>query len=119
MIDHIGLRTQNMPALRAFYGAVLPVLGYPLTADYGEAIAFGEGMPLWISASDAPTSSVHIAFKATSRESVQRFYETAIQHGARDNGAPGLRPDYHEHYYGAFVVDPDGNNIEAVYHGEH
>ncbi|UTH75160.1 VOC family protein [Chromobacterium sp. IIBBL 290-4] len=116
MIDHIGLRTHQMDRMRAFYAAVLAELGYALSADYGESIAFGEKMTLWISASDAAPSSTHLAFQAPSRDAVERFHAAALKLGAGDHGAPGLRPHYHEHYYAAFVIDPDGNNIEAVCH---
>jgi catechol 2,3-dioxygenase-like lactoylglutathione lyase family enzyme len=116
MIDHIGLRTQRMELMRRFYSDVLTALGYDLSADYGESVAFGERMPFWISTSDAAPSSAHLAFKAPSRAAVDKFHAAAMAFGASDHGAPGLRPHDHDHYYAAFVIDPDGNNIEAVCH---
>ena len=88
------------------------------TPHGGAAAGFGaEGKPFfWISTGDHPKGALHVAFAAASRAVVDEFYKAAIAAGGRDNGAPGLRPHYHANYYGAFVFDPDGNNVEAVCH---
>jgi len=115
LIDHIGLRARDFEATKRFYRAVLTAIG---RADaIRETGAYFSADELWIDAADeAGTSRVHIAFQAPDRETVHRFYEAALEAGGKDNGAPGER-HYHPGYYGAFVFDPDGNNIEAVYHG--
>jgi predicted lactoylglutathione lyase len=88
--------------------------------DFGVAVGFGRPgeVPLWIGEAEGGTtaSSVHLALSSADRASVDAFYAAAMAAGARDNGPPGLRPEYHEHYYGAFVIDADGNNLEAVCH---
>ena len=120
MLDHIGLRTRQLKEMFAFYEAVLAPLGFSKQKDYGVAAGFGkEGMhPLWIGRADGDVvaSSVHLALTADSRNAVDDFYKAALANGGKDNGPPGLRPQYHENYYGAFVIDPDGNNLEAVCH---
>jgi catechol 2,3-dioxygenase-like lactoylglutathione lyase family enzyme len=120
MLDHIGLRTRQLKEMFAFYEAVLAPLGFSKQKDFGVAAGFGkEGMhPLWIGQAegDAVASSVHLALTADSRGAVDDFYKAALANGGSDNGPPGLRPQYHEAYYGAFVIDPDGNNLEAVCH---
>ena len=117
MLDHIGLTTTRLKEMFAFYEAVLAPLGYSKQKDFGVAAGFGKDgeLPFWIGEGTG-TSSVHLAIAAASRADVDAFYEAAIANGARDNGPPGLRPQYHENYYGAFVLDPDGNNLEAVCH---
>lgn len=123
MIDHIGIPVSDHARSRAFYLAVLAPLGYGIqmevTAEqtgHDAATGFGsEGKPsFWIGAGEA--ARMHVAFVAKSRAAVNAFYREALAHGASDNGAPGLRPHYHADYYGAFVLDPDGHNIEAVCH---
>jgi catechol 2,3-dioxygenase-like lactoylglutathione lyase family enzyme len=120
MLDHIGLRTRQLKEMFAFYEAVLAPLGFSKQKDFGVAAGFGkEGMhPLWIGQAegDAVASSVHLALTADSRGAVDDFYKAALANGGPDNGPPGLRPQYHAAYYGAFVIDPDGNNLEAVCH---
>jgi catechol 2,3-dioxygenase-like lactoylglutathione lyase family enzyme len=125
MIDHIGLQTSDYPRSRAFYVKALAPLGYVPVMDVTreqsgsyEGTGFGaDGRPyFWIGGGDAQSGSTHVAFTAASRMDVDRFYTAAIVAGGRDNGAPGVRPHYHANYYGAFVLDPDGNNIEAVCH---
>ena len=111
LIDHIHLRTQDLPAMKRFYAAVLEVVGVPVT-DGGEHFFADE---LWVDVGE-PASHVHLAFQAPDQETVQRFHAAALAHGGRDNGGPGERP-YHPGYYAAFAYDPDGNNIEAVFHG--
>jgi catechol 2,3-dioxygenase-like lactoylglutathione lyase family enzyme len=115
-IDHVHLRTRNLPETQRFYRAVLGALGKSLSDNDANHVWCDE---LWIDALGADQSSathVHLAFQAKDREMVKRFYEAGLAAGGRDNGAPGERP-YHPGYYGAFLLDPDGNNIEAVFHG--
>ena len=115
MLDHIGLRARDFDALVEFYETCLTPLGYARTGSYDGGVGFGKNdtAPLWIIASKEAPSSVHIAFNSPSRTAVDAFYEAAIEKGAKDNGKPGTR--YGDNYYAAFVIDPDGNNIEAVY----
>ena len=120
LIDHIQLVVRDLDASRAFYAAVFEVLGVPMG---GEGAGYFWADELFVSTPDSDaahgqlTGRHHLAFQAQDRAMVDRFHEVALAHGGKDNGAPGLR-DYHPGYYGAFVLDPDGNNIEAVYHGE-
>lgn len=118
MIDHVGLIVASCERSRDFYAQALAPLGYALVETHDGAAAFGPpDMPLfWIYEGPNPHTQVHIALSAADRDGVDRFHAAALAAGATDNGAPGLRPEYHEHYYGAFVLDPDGNNIEAVCH---
>ena len=112
LLDHIHLRVADLDASRRFYEGALAPLGIPVRA--GEhSFAADE---LYVSADGEPTSGLHIAFQAPDRETVQRFHEAAIAAGGRDNGGPGER-EYHPGYYAAYVLDPDGTNVEAVYHG--
>jgi catechol 2,3-dioxygenase-like lactoylglutathione lyase family enzyme len=112
LFDHVHLRVADLEASKRFYEAVLRAVGRELTA--GErAFASDE---LYVSADGPPTGNLHIAFQAADEETVQRFHEAGLGAGGRDNGGPGER-DYHPGYYSAFVLDPDGNNVEAVYHG--
>jgi catechol 2,3-dioxygenase-like lactoylglutathione lyase family enzyme len=118
-IDHIGLVVKDLAASKRFYTAVLDALGIPLGGETPEDFWFDE---LFVSsqaskeAQGTLTGRIHLAFQARDRAMVDRFYRAALAAGGRDNGAPGERP-YHPGYYAAFVLDPDGNNIEAVYHG--
>lgn len=117
MIDHIGLRVSNYARSKTFFEKALAPLGYSLVMEFGGAAAgFGaQGKPdFWIS--PGPTTPVHVAILAANRATVDAFHKAALAAGGRDNGAPGLRPEYHASYYGAFVFDPDGNNVEAVCH---
>jgi catechol 2,3-dioxygenase-like lactoylglutathione lyase family enzyme len=111
LIDHLHLRTVDLDASRRFYAAILEVLGIPLVAGDGHFYAD----ELWVDRGEAP-SRVHFAFQAADRETVDRWYAAGLAGGGRDNGAPGER-SYHPGYYAAFLLDPDGNNVEAVYHG--
>jgi catechol 2,3-dioxygenase-like lactoylglutathione lyase family enzyme len=125
MLDHIGFTVADMPTSKAFYAAALAPLGLSIlmevlkeeTGGY-EGAGFGSaGKPFfWIGTGDKAKGGVHVAFNAASRAEVDAFYAAAIAAGGRDNGKPGPRPHYHPNYYGAFVFDPDGNNIEAVCH---
>jgi predicted lactoylglutathione lyase len=116
MIDHVTLRVSDFQASRAFYITVLEPLGYaePWSDDELRAADWGQ---LSISQDEKPlTENVHLAFVARDRTQVDEFHRVATAAGYRDNGAPGERPIYHDGYYGGFVLDPDGNNIEAVFH---
>jgi uncharacterized protein len=117
-IDHVTLRARDLPASRRFYEAALAPLSFGLEFEHEGLLAFGSGESgrLIIYASERPVAGFHVAFSAPSREAVDRFHTAALEAGGRDNGAPGLRPEYHEGYYGAYVFDPDGNNVEAVHH---
>ena len=120
LIDHLQLVTPDLEASRRFYGAVLEALDVPIG---GEAERFFWADELFVSAVDSiaaqgrPTGRCHLAFQARDRAMVDAFYKAALAHGGKDNGAPGERA-YHPGYYAAFVLDPDGNNIEAVFHGD-
>lgn len=124
MIDHIGLAVKEMDRAKAFYIEALKPLGIgvilEVTAEEtgGDAHAgFGKDRPFfWIGTGDKPKGGAHVAFTAQTRAEVDSFHRAALAAGGRDNGAPGPRPHYHKHYYGAFILDPDGNNIEAVCH---
>jgi catechol 2,3-dioxygenase-like lactoylglutathione lyase family enzyme len=118
MYDHIGLRVRDLDASVRFYSAALGALGHVLaSADASSAGLGPEGAPaLWLYAagSEIAHSAVHVAFSARSRSAVDAFYREGLKARGRDNGAPGLRPDYSPTYYAAFLLDPDGNNVEAV-----
>ena len=120
-IDHAKLPITDLDASRAFYSAALAPLGYKLVWDEEPTLGFGMGdggdddEPFALERGEAPNVRTHIAFTATSPEQVDAFYEAAIAAGARDNGPPGERP-YGRYYYAAFVLDPDGHNIEVVCH---
>ncbi|MBC7768097.1 MAG: VOC family protein [Phycisphaerales bacterium] len=114
LIDHVHLRVADLAAAKSFYRAVFGALGRDPGFESDEAISFDE---LWIDAADkAGPSHVHLAFQAEDRHAVVRFYEAGLAAGGRDNGPPGER-DYHPGYFAAFLLDPDGHNVEAVYHG--
>jgi catechol 2,3-dioxygenase-like lactoylglutathione lyase family enzyme len=113
LIDHIHLRVKDLAKSRAFYSAVLEAVGREITFETEHFFVADE---LFVDAADAAVSRVHLAFQAGDAETVKRFHEAGLAHGGTDNGAPGERP-YHPGYYGAFILDPDGNNIEAVWHG--
>ena len=117
MIDHMGLAVTDLDASVAFYTRALAPLGYAVVLRFPQVVGFGvAGKPdFWI-ATGKPTDKLHVAFRATGRGQVRAFYQAALAAGARDNGPPGIREIYHPNYYGAFVHDPDGHNIEAVCH---
>ncbi len=117
MLDHIGLAVRDLKASKAFYVSALAPLGYVVVMEFEGACGLGAGgkPDFWIGQGE-PTHSLHVAFVSPDRKSVDAFHRAALAAGGRDNGAPGLRPQYHPTYYGAFVFDPDGNNIEAVCH---
>jgi len=124
MIDHTGLKVSNPEKSRHFYNRALAPLGYQAMMQIprehtGGKVVVGYGVPpkpdFWLSEGE-PQDKLHIAFRADTRAQVDEFFKAALIAGGRDNGAPGLRPHYHPDYYGAFVLDPDGHNIEACCH---
>jgi catechol 2,3-dioxygenase-like lactoylglutathione lyase family enzyme len=127
MLDHVGFPVSDYARSKAFYERALAPLGYALIMEVGAehtesgspAAGFGaNGKPdFWIGGEGGLAKQMHIAIAAKDRAMVDAFYQAALAAGAKDNGAPGLRPQYHPDYYGAFVLDPDGHNIEAVCHG--
>jgi catechol 2,3-dioxygenase-like lactoylglutathione lyase family enzyme len=118
MIDHIVLNVRDYEASKRFYVGALAPLGYEIILEVEQMAGLGtEGKPeLWIAQRGEPSAPVHVALASADRRTVGEFYTAALAAGGRDNGAPGLRPVYHEQYYGAFVLDPDGNYVEAVCH---
>lgn len=125
MIDHTGLQVKHPEKSRHFYNKALAPLGYRMLAEIPKEytdnkVVLGYGVApkpdFWISEGIPNQPRIHIAFRAESRKQVDEFYKAALESGGLDNGAPGLRPHYHKDYYGAFVLDPDGHNIEAVCH---
>ena len=125
MIDHTGVAVSNFEKSKAFYSAALAPIGFQKLAEFpaavtGSADVVGFGEPpkpeFWIHSGTPNNPPIHVAFRVTSRALVDAFYQGALAAGGRDNGAPGVRPHYHPDYYGAFVLDPDGHNIEAVCH---
>ena len=118
MIDHLSLPVANYEQSKSFFQAVLAPLGHALVMEHPiSGGGFGShGKPTFWIKQGSPTATVHVAFSCEDRASVDKFHETAIAFGATDNGPPGLRSEYHPTYYGAFILDPDGNNIEAVCH---
>jgi catechol 2,3-dioxygenase-like lactoylglutathione lyase family enzyme len=118
MIDHIMLGVRDYERSKRFYTEALKPLGYGFVMEFGKSGGLGErGKPdFWISQAEKPHTKMHVAFSAPTRKMVDEFYQAAIKAGAQDNGGPGLRKHYHENYYGAFVTDPDGHNVEAVCH---
>lgn len=117
MYDHIGLKVRDLDASLRFYEAALGALGHRLDSRYEGGAGLGpQGAPaLWLNAdAQAPRSATHVAFHAPDRAAVDRFHAAGLRSGGRDNGAPGPRPDYGPTYYAAFLIDPDGHNVEAV-----
>lgn len=113
LIDHVHLRVSDLEASKRFYRAVLEALGRGIVME-GEGYFTSD--ELFVSDDGPPTSGLHLAFQTAGPEEVQRFHAAGLRAGGRDNGAPGERP-YHPGYYGAYLLDPDGNNVEAVHHG--
>jgi len=128
MIDHLSSYTRHFDSARQFYESTLTALGYPVTAEmvasWDEAFptrricAFGPNgkAVFWLIESTEEHTPRHLAFAAASREDVHAFHDAGLANGGQSNGEPGPRPIYHQHYYGSFLLDPDGNNIEAVFH---
>jgi catechol 2,3-dioxygenase-like lactoylglutathione lyase family enzyme len=120
-LDHVGLDVADYDASRSFYEAALAPLGIRLIMEPRPKIGgFGDDFPFfWIAERGrGPDSGTHVAFRVEERGTVDAFHDAAVAAGGRDNGAPGVREMYHPNYYGAFVLDPDGNNVEAVCHAE-
>lgn len=119
MLDHISLNVSDYARTKAFYLAALQPLGIQLLMDHpeisGGAIGTGETLDIWIQGDMNAVPPVHICFAATSREQVEQFHAAALAAGGTDNGAPGVREQYAPNYYAAFVIDPDGNNLEVLY----
>ncbi|HSK02341.1 MAG TPA: VOC family protein [Kofleriaceae bacterium] len=120
MIDHIGISVTDLDRSIAFYERALAPLGYTLIMKFdGQAAGFGAGgkPDFWLGVGPGtPPSPTHVAFRTKGRADVRAFHEAALAAGGKDNGPPGVREMYHPDYYGAFVLDPDGHNIEAVCH---
>jgi catechol 2,3-dioxygenase-like lactoylglutathione lyase family enzyme len=125
MLDHIGLRVTDVERARSFYNKALAPLGVTIVMEVsaeetgaGAYLGYGEGMKpyFWLGEDKRATELLHVAFAADTRTKVDAFYKAAMEAGGRDNGPPGVRTLYHPNYYGAFVLDPDGHNIEAVCH---
>ena len=114
LIDHLQVNVRDLAAARRFYAAILETLGIPIV-DMPPASAFYAD-ELWVTDQGTPAGRMHFAFQAPDRETVDRFHAAGLGAGGRDNGSPGERA-YHPGYYAAFLLDPDGNNVEAVYHG--
>lgn len=119
VLDHVGFAVSDVERSRRFFEEALRPLGFGVVLAFGEPPVLGIGMPhmpqLWLHEGE-PSAPVHVAFHAVDRPAVDAFHAAALAAGGRDNGGPGLRPHYHPSYYGAFVLDPDGNNVEAVCH---
>jgi catechol 2,3-dioxygenase-like lactoylglutathione lyase family enzyme len=127
MLDHTGITVSDMNRSKAFYSRALAPLSINLLMEVtpeqsgaGAHAGFGAGAKpfFWIGTGPRVSGPIHVAFTADSRADVNAFHRAALAAGGKDNGAPGLRPHYHPSYYGAFVLDPDGNNIEAVCHAQ-
>ena len=128
MLDHIAIRVSDLARSKEFYRAALRPLHYALRKEIPDAAGFGvadgpgkspdPGGDFWLIRSNPPLPRIHVAFNASAREQVDVFFAAACAAGGISNGAPGLRPEYHPHYYAAFILDPDGYNIEVVCHLE-
>jgi len=118
MIDHIGIHVKDIERSKAFYTKALAPLGYTILRDFGPHVGMGAGQKpdFWMSEGTGEPNRLHICFVAKDRAVVRAFHAAAMAAGGRDNGQPGLRVEYHPNYYGGFVFDPDGNNIEVVKH---
>ena len=125
MLDHVGVPVSDFMRSKGFYLKVLAPLGYDLVLEVASEetgghshAGFGQGAKpqFWIGSGKPVRGQAHFAFTAKDRAAVRAFHQAALEAGGKDNGAPGLRPHYHQNYYGAFVLDPDGHNIEAVCH---
>jgi catechol 2,3-dioxygenase-like lactoylglutathione lyase family enzyme len=116
MIDHLTVRVRDVKKSRDFFVKALAPLGYEVVMEFGEGCGLGvKGKPdFWIA--PGKQEPLHIAFRARTRQAVDAFHAAALQAGGKDHGKPGMRTEYHPDYYGAFVIDPDGHNVEAVCH---
>ena len=121
MIDHVTLNVADLAAARSFYAAALEPLGYAPAIEHDDQVGFvsPDRYPdFWLARRDPVGGSTHVAFRVADRATVAAFHDAALAAGGTDNGAPGLRPQYSETYYGAFVLDPDGNYVEAMTYSE-
>jgi catechol 2,3-dioxygenase-like lactoylglutathione lyase family enzyme len=120
LFDHVSLPVRDLARSRAFYERALQPFGVRVVeSSLGPGFAIDDRGDFWIREQEMAAGSVHIAFAAPDRETVDAFHAAAVEAGGVDNGRPGLRPHYHSGYYAAFVLDPDGNNVEAVFQGDH
>jgi catechol 2,3-dioxygenase-like lactoylglutathione lyase family enzyme len=120
LFDHVQLPVRDIARSRTFYERALQPFGVRVVQrSQGPGFAIDDRGDFWIMEQEMAAASVHIAFAAPDRETVDAFHAAAVEAGGVDNGRPGLRPHYHSGYYAAFVLDPDGNNVEAVFHGDH
>lgn len=120
LFDHVRLPVRDIARSRAFYERALQPFGVRVVeSSQGPGFTIDDREDFWIMEQEMAAGSVHIAFAAPDRETVDAFHAAAVEAGGVDNGRPGLRPHYHSGYYAAFVLDPDGNNVEAVFHGDH
>lgn len=127
ILDHVTLTVSDYPRSKAFYEKALAPLGIKPLMDFGQACGFGREQPeFWLGSGPASfqkpehlatITPTHVAFRARDRQEVDAFHQAALAAGGKDYGAPGVRSHYHPNYYGAFVLDPDGHDIEAVFHG--
>ena len=119
VVDHLWLRSASVPGAKRFYETIAPVVGIQLVHDEGKKVRFTDGVGSFSFVSgEEPTTNVHVAFGVESVEAVEEFHRIGRAAGYRSNGAPGARPEYRAGYYGAFLLDPDGHNVEAVFHNE-
>jgi catechol 2,3-dioxygenase-like lactoylglutathione lyase family enzyme len=118
MFDHVGIGVTDLAASKAFFLEALAPLGVGVVMEFPQAVGLGppNKPAFWLSPASSKPAALHLAFAAENREQVAEFYRRAIAAGAQDNGPPGLRPHYHANYYAAFVIGPDGHNVEAVCH---
>jgi len=119
MIDHVGLPVRDFARSKAFYEKLLAPLGYTIAMEFDGKVggfAVGGKPDFWIAEEAPPPTEVHVAFLAQDRATVDAFHAAGLAAGGKDNGKPGLRTEYHASYYGAFIDDPDGHNVEAVCH---
>ena len=121
MIDHLTVRVSNLAQSEAFYGKALEAIGYKNVGNYGGAVGFAPDGDvnrgsLWVAEGDYVTKGMHVGFFVDTHEVVQRFYKEAMRAGGKSDGEPGSRPEYGGNYYAAFVLDPDGNSIEACFY---
>ena len=117
-IDHVTIKVKDLAAAKRFYAGALAPLGYAVLMEFEGFLGLGAGgkPDLWIARYETTAPPAHVAIAAGSKEKVDAFHAAALASGGKDNGAPGIRAEYHPGYYGAFALDPDGNNIEAVCH---
>lgn len=118
MIDHLTLKVRDLAKAKAFYAAALAPLGYEVLMEFEGVLGMGADKTpdLWLAQDPENTRPTHLAFSALSRKAVEAFHAAALSAGAKDNGKPGIRKEYHPTYYAAFVLDENGHNVEAVTH---